>query len=179
MAAVPTPIDPGNIIYLKDWLTLAALLLGPLIAVLITLWRQSRDHAYAAKERLFLTLMAHRKLPPTLESIAALNLIDVVYADHPNILTNWGTLYDLAVQQQAAGQKWNHEFLLMLQNMAVVLGYKRLKVTDIDRFYFPTNLGQGVEGQAKIAEEWLRILKASKSFASDAEPESGPDQPSL
>jgi hypothetical protein len=113
--------------------------------------------------------MAHRKLPPTAEWAAALNLIDVIYADHPNILGNWAVLYDEAMQQKAGSQKWNHEYLSLLQNMAFALGYDHLKLTDIDRFYRPQNLGDLATNQTTLAAELLRVLKASKSFASDTE----------
>jgi hypothetical protein len=43
---------------LKDIVAVIALILGPVIAVLITFWCQRRRQKYDAKERLFLGLMA-------------------------------------------------------------------------------------------------------------------------
>ena len=56
--------------------TVIALVAGPAIAVLITLWYQRRTEKRAAKERLFVTLMAHRKsVPPAPDWTSALNLM--------------------------------------------------------------------------------------------------------
>src|SRR6185312_16955827 len=95
------PTDPGNIMYVKDWLTLAALILGPTLAVWLTLNFQKRTEKRAAKDRLFMTLMAHRKSTPNLEWATALNLIDVVYSGHPTIVGKWHSMYNLATAGQA------------------------------------------------------------------------------
>ena len=68
--------------------TIIALIVGPVAAVCITLWYQRRTEKRAAKERLFMTLMAHRRsFPPPPDWTNALNLIDVVYADSPIIVS--------------------------------------------------------------------------------------------
>jgi hypothetical protein len=64
-----------------------AIVLGPLLAVGITLWWQGRKEKRDAKERLFLTLMAQRRaFPPAIEWVNALNVIDVVFADHSQVV---------------------------------------------------------------------------------------------
>jgi hypothetical protein len=157
--------DPGSIIYLKDWLTLGALLLGPILAVWWTLNHQKRAEKRNAKERLFMTLMAHRKSPPNLEWATALNLIDVVYSNYPNIVALWHSMYEIASQGQAGGERWNHVHLSMLSKMATVLGYKGLEQTDIDKFYFPQAQADLDKRQQDVATEFLRALKASKNFS--------------
>lgn len=110
--------DPGSIIYLKDWLTLGALLLGPILAVWWTLNHQKRAEKRNAKERLFMTLMAHRKSPPNLEWATALNLIDVVYSNYPNIVALWHSMYEIASQGQAGAsagitfRAWSRRILI-------------------------------------------------------------------
>ena len=50
---------------------------GPIAAVGITLWHQTRKQRRDTKERLFLTLMAHRKsIIPTQEWVSALTKSD-------------------------------------------------------------------------------------------------------
>ena len=57
----------------KDVVTIIALILGPLIAVMITLWSQKRTERRSAKWQLFVTLMANRKGGPSREWVNAIN----------------------------------------------------------------------------------------------------------
>jgi hypothetical protein len=136
--------DPAATWYLKDYATIFALFSGPVIAVMITFWKQKRDQKRNAKERLFITLMGHRKsIVPTQDWATALNLIDVVYADHPNIVKKW------------------HDALDLLASMAQVLGHKSLNQTDIDKFYTPQIHGDQSTLQTDLQNELLRVLKAT------------------
>jgi hypothetical protein len=45
--------------------------------------------------------------------------------------------------------------------MAIVLGYQRLKQTDIDRFYAPQAFGDQAAMQGDLQKELLRVLKAT------------------
>jgi hypothetical protein len=45
---------------IKDIVTIIALIVGPVIAVIITLWSQKRSEKRLAKRQLFVTLMANR-----------------------------------------------------------------------------------------------------------------------
>src|SRR5690606_8061294 len=98
-----------------------------------TLWYQRRIIKWDAKQRRFITLMAHRKSnPPTFEWVNALNLVDVVYAAHPKVVTLWHDLYTILSTQPPNLQAQSHKYLELLSAMAVVLGYRSLTVTDID-----------------------------------------------
>lgn len=122
----------------KDIATVTALILGPVIAVLITFWYQRRRQKYDAKEKLFLGLMAQRRInPPTFEWANALNVIDVVFADNRAVVEKWHDLYKIVDQPQINWSQWGHTYIELLSEMAKVLGYRRLQQTDIDRFYAP------------------------------------------
>ena len=158
--------DPATI-YLKDWLTLVALLLGPVAAVAVTLWYQRRSEKRAAKHKLFVTLMAHRKSShsPDPEWATALNLIDVVFHDDQDVVALWHTCYDILEQRQAGTPRWVHAHLKLLAAMAKALGYKSLTETDIDKFYIPQGQADLKNRQAEAQNEFLRVLKASHSFS--------------
>jgi hypothetical protein len=151
---------------MKDIVTIIALIVGPVAAVCITLWYQRRTEKRAAKERLFMTLMAHRRsFPPTPDWVGALNLIDVVYADNPNIVRQWHSLYDILIQGPLNMPRFNHQYLELLSSMATSLGYRSLQQTDIDKFYAPQALGDQFALNAEIQKESLRVLKATHSIA--------------
>jgi hypothetical protein len=158
--------DPGTVIYLKDWLTLAALILGPVIAVMWTLAHQDSREKKAAQQRLFVTLMAHRKsIPLSPEWAQSLNLIDVIYADYPKVVAKWHSLYDVVCTSPLNEAKFQHGSLELMSEIAKALGYKSLQQTDIDKFYVPEAHSKQAGRIYEVQTELLRVLKASKSMS--------------
>lgn len=151
----------------KDYATVIALIAGPVIAVLITLWYQKRNSRYEAKQRLFAVLMAHRRsIPVTTEWVQSLNLTDVVFQDCASVVRKWRELYDLMnyPQDQINWNQVGHVRIELLSEMALSLGYTRLKQIDIDRFYMPQVLVDQSTMQGEIQTEFLRVLKATQSL---------------
>src|ERR1051325_3654112 len=152
-------------IYLKDWLTLIALLLGPLLAVWWTLWYQARMERRNIKFRHFITLMGHRKsIPISPDWALALNLIDVVYADDPRIVAKWHALYEVLCTKPLDETKFQHASLELMSAIARSLGFSELEQTDIDKFYVPDQHAAQASRNFEVQTEALRVLKASKSF---------------
>jgi hypothetical protein len=146
-------------------MNIIAVILGPIIAIVITLLYQSHKEKREAKFKLFLNLMAHRKSnPPTFERVNSLNLIDVVFADHPKVLQLWHEYYDLLHIQPPNFELWEHKHIDMLSEMAQALGYKKLKQTDIEKFYTPVAHGTQAELNEKMQREFLRVLENTASF---------------
>jgi hypothetical protein len=147
--------------------TVIALIAGPTIAVALTLWYQRRGEKRSAKERLFAVLMAHRgSIPPTVEWANALNLIDVVFQDNLPVVNKWRELYDL-LNRPTVQINWGqvgHGRIELLSEMATALGYRRLKQTDIDRFYAPQAHADQATIQGDLQKEFLRVLKDTKSL---------------
>jgi len=146
-------------------MNILAVITGPVLAVIITLCYQNRKEKRGDKIRLFLSLMAHRKsTPPTFERVNSLNLIDVVFADHPKVLQLWHEYYDLLHTQPSNYEQWEHKHIDMLSEMAQALGYKKLKQTEIEKFYTPVAHGTQAELNEKMQRELLRVLEHSESF---------------
>lgn len=149
---------------IKDIATIVALVLGPVIAVVITLWSQKRSERRLAKLQLFVTLMANRRAAPSREWVNALNLIDVIYANETRIVQLWHQLYDALNIQPFNNQTFTHKYLDLLSAMANSLGYSSLKQTDIDKFYMPQGLGDQAALSIDTQKEWLRVLKATSTL---------------
>ena len=146
-------------------INIIAIVLGPIIAVLITLIYQSDKEKRGAKTRLFITLMAHRKsYPPTMAWVESLNLIDVVFAKHPKVLGLWHEYYDCLHESTTDYIKRDHKYLELLFEMANTLGYKNLQQTDIDKFYSPKAHGSQSELNYKLQTELLRVLESTSSL---------------
>lgn len=150
-----------------EWATLGGLVFGPVLAVWISLWYQNRAQSRNAKQHLFLTLMAHRKATsPPLEWANSLNLIDVVYPEHPKVVRLWHDLYEILGQRPEVNwQAWNHKHLELLSEMAKVLGYQNLQQTDMDKFYIPAAHGNLAKMQSDLAVELLRVLKSTERLS--------------
>jgi hypothetical protein len=79
-----------------DIINIIAIITGPLFAVLITLWWQERKEKRDKKINLFTMLLAYRKTyPVSPEWARGLNLIDVVFQNHPRVLELWHQYYDM------------------------------------------------------------------------------------
>jgi len=135
-----------------------AIFLGPVTAVCITLWVQTRREKRAAKRQLFLTLMSERKSLAISPQVAnALNTIDVVFFDNDQALALWHKYY--ALLSQPPSEERGHTWLELLAVMAADLQYPNLKHTDLDKFYIPQGHVDQLEFQREFQREWLRVLK--------------------
>lgn len=74
--------------------TVVATLIGPIAAVLITLWYQRRDQQYQRRLAVFRSLMQWRANWLNAEWVGALNMIPVEFAGHPEIMTSLSSLLD-------------------------------------------------------------------------------------
>lgn len=146
-------------------INILAIILGPIIAVIITLAHQNHKEKRDTKMRLFLTLMAHRKsFPPTFAWVESLNLIDVVFAKHPKVVQLWHEYYDYLHEETKDYTKRDHKYLELLSVMAKTLGYKNLQQTDIDKFYTPIAHGDQAALNYKVQIEFLRVLQNTGAF---------------
>lgn len=145
---------------LQTWITALAIFIGPLSGVLFTLWFQARKERKDQKQRLFLTLMAHRKSnPPTFDLVNGLNLIDVVFSEHRQVVTLWHEYYDLLCQTPVNWHLAESKYLDLLSEMAKVLKYSDLSQTDISRFYSPIAHGNQAQLSISTQLELLRVLQ--------------------
>lgn len=151
-----------------------AILFSPVIAVGVTLWYQGRRERRERKERLFTTLMANRKaFPPTYEFVAALNLIDVVFSDSPQVVRLWHEYYDLLGSEGNYSAR-QHKYIELLSEMARKLGYKRLQQTDIDKYYSPQAHVDQSELQYQLQRELLRVLQGTGELRAEPREPSPP-----
>ena len=146
-------------------INIIAIIVGPLLAVLITLWWQERKEKRDAKLRLFVTLMAFRKsYPVSYEFANQLNLIDVVFADTPKVAALWHKYYSLLQRQNPdtlQQQEQTHKYLELMSTMAAALGFHHLQQTDIDKFYIPQVHMNQTHLNWECQNEWLRVLKST------------------
>ncbi|MEO9102380.1 MAG: DUF6680 family protein, partial [Burkholderiaceae bacterium] len=114
-------------------ITGAAIILGPLIGVIFTLWSQRMKERRDAKRQLFLTLITERnQILVSKETTRALNQIDVVCSDNPQVKALWHNYHRLLPHPRS--QEHHHTWLELLAAMAADLKYTKLSQVDLDKF---------------------------------------------
>jgi hypothetical protein len=144
-------------------MNIIAVIIGPIIAVIITLWYQTRKEKIYLKHRSFVLLMAHRKsIPPNYAMVEVLNTLDVVFANNRKVVDLWHKYYSLL--SQPPSQEREHTWLELLTAIANDLHYPTMKQTDLDKFYIPQVHADQFIITAKVQQELLRVLENTASL---------------
>ena len=160
-----------------------AILISPIAAVLVTLHWQKRKTKQDMKDRLFITLMAERKsYPPSYDLVKALNLIDVVFYDSPEVIKAWHEYYNslVSANTEVEFQERQRKYLDLIHAIAQSMGYEKLKQTDIDKFYTPIAHGNQAVLNEKLQTELVRVLENTERFLVAKKPDASliePKQP--
>lgn len=72
--------------------TLIAILVGPVLAILVSRWLDNAREERARKMDIFRTLMRTRRTPVYPEHVGALNLIEIEFAKDEQVMTAWKAL---------------------------------------------------------------------------------------
>ncbi|MGA2330778.1 MAG: DUF6680 family protein [Syntrophales bacterium] len=147
-------------------INLFALLFSPLIAVLVSVFLQSKQAKNGEKKVIFSTLIATRHSPINDQTVRALNMIDVVFYKNKNVRRLWREYYDMlhntGLNNELGYKTRQTKNLELITEMAKDLGYsKEITALDVERVYYPVGLGQAFTRSEEIANELLRVLKAS------------------
>jgi hypothetical protein len=158
-----------------DVLTIVAIALSPLIAVLVTVWlarsKETRDH----KLNLLGTLIGSRHAPTGDDTIRALNLIDVVFYNAPRVRALWheyfGMLNNAGLNNPLGIAQRQKKNLEMITEMAKVLGYgDAITHLDVDRVYYPIALEERARRDATITDGFAKLLETATATAAKPAP---------
>lgn len=152
-----------------DALTLsniAAILLSPVIAVLITLWHQRRQQKRDSRMYILTTLFANRHFPTSEACVQALNMIDVAFLKNKRVRQLWREYFEMlgnsGLDNQPGYEQRQEKNRDLIYEMARSLGYHgAITHNDMQRIYIPRGLGMAAARQEELANELLRVLKAS------------------
>ena len=151
-------------------MTTIAIILGPIFAVIITLFYQRYKEKRDFKHHIFYDLMSQRKsFPISQEIVRELNLIDVGFSNNPKVLSLWHDYYQM-LHQKADDRLYKlqeQKFVELLSEIAHDLGYKNLQQVDIDKFYTPMAHVNQFEYNVKLQAELLRVLENTSKFETE------------
>jgi uncharacterized protein DUF6680 len=161
---------------LVDWLTITAILLGPIIAIRLQTFIEKRRNDYGRKERIFKTLMATRATRLSLEHVQALNMIDIEFYDrkvkrsrkNKVVVDAWKEYLDHLSDKGMSPELWNNKsnelFIELMHAMSIALGYDFDRTAIKNTSYMPTAHGAELDEQAVIRKGFAAIFKGEKIF---------------
>jgi hypothetical protein len=113
----------------ETWAIVAATGLGPILAVVVSLFREAAAAKYNRRLHVFRTLMATRKLGISADHVNALNLVEVDFYKCPKVEKAWNSyknhLNDTSKPEDEAWHETKERLLAnLLFEIAAVLGFK-------------------------------------------------------
>ena len=158
----------GEKMTINDYLTLAALIIIPIVAVVIAQWLQNRSEKRKDKMQIFKTLMTSRIYGWTPDSVNALNIIDIVYSDDNKVRAAWKDLndkYQVTNPDQQHLKKIENAQYKLLEAMAISLGYKdKITWETIQNPYMPVGMAQQIEAQKNMQQAYYSAINGVNNF---------------
>ena len=169
-----TAADWIDLLKKADWAVVFATLVGPILAVLITRWR---DRVTTKKDRqlyIFRVLMATRRQKINLEHVQALNLIEIDFYNCTPIQTAWRAYLDhlstpdpgrpLSQDEFLARDKTQQDLLTkLLSEMAKYLGFSNIDQIDIRNGGYAPDGWRFRDQQAGRAQDYLIAMSEGRA----------------
>jgi hypothetical protein len=150
-------------------LAILAMFLGPVVAVLITRYIDSRRETRQRRWEIFRTLMGSRMMLTSADFVGALNLVEVEFQGQRPVLEAWKTLMEhYAKPEWNSGNKEAEERLTLelrdklarlLHAMATSFG---LKIDQLDIFrggYLPRAWEENAAANQKMNQDLLQFVR--------------------
>lgn len=174
----PSPITFLSI-PLEAWLTIAAIIIGPVAALLI----QKRLERFHAKEerrvKIFRDLMANRAGRLSLPYVQSLNGIETEFYGETKVIERWRTLVDHLYTAHDPitdpnSLRWNDRTTELLGDLLYEMGeainYHFDKVTLKRNVYYPTGWNMIETEQTKLRQAAVKVFEGEKPLRVEVMP---------
>ena len=160
-------------IKLEGWLTIIAIILGPLLAFAVQHWRDLRREERARKLEVFRQLLLTLKVPMAPRHVDAINSIPLEFRSESEIIRAW-RLYtshlNNGIMLRQEPQRWGERKLDLLVDLTEKIGrhlnYEHLdEATLRDNLYVPQGYSDVEEQLRQIREAWLQVLNGQRPLA--------------
>lgn len=153
---------------MMEILNIIALIFVPICAVVIGQKLQERAQKRNDKMQIFKTLMTSRIFGWTNESVQAMNLIDIVFADDETVRKQWKVCFDkMCVENPTETElsKIKTEREKLLETMAKSMGYKDIITWEaIQNPYIPKGMTELMAQQQAYQENQSVIMEQMKNM---------------
>lgn len=153
-----------------DWLMIAAVLFGPIIAVQLTRHLDNKREVRDRKLQVFKTLMATRAYTVSWDHVVALNRIDLEFdgrnRKEKEVIEAWKEYLDLLGNRDISPEHWDLKridlLVELLHKMAQVLDYDFNKTHIKNSSYSPIIHGNIEEQQEAIRRGLIELLRGER-----------------
>jgi hypothetical protein len=160
-------------IKLESWLTIAAIVIGPLLAFAVQHFRDRRRDDKARKRQIFQQLLLTLKLPMSPKHVDALNSIPLEFYSASAVMQAWREYTSHLNNSQMLrnnNQGWGERKLELLITLAYEigksLGYDHIdKATLRDNVYMPKGYEDTEEQSRQIRAALLQVLRGERPIA--------------
>ena len=164
----------SNLQFWFNVLTIIAIILGPIFAVIVT--RSIDNFRYNAQRKLdiYKTLMRTRKMPIHADHVGALNLIEVEFSKNKNVVSAWKAyLGNLGNPMPAAEDKERYEDFLkkrdslltkLISDIASALGIKVEQLDILEGNYVPKVWNDDHWDQLLVRKYLINVLSGRASL---------------
>lgn len=149
------------------WVNLTAILLGPILAVVVAQYIEFRRNAYERRMAVFRDLMRYRRTSLSSEYVGALNLVEVEFSRHADVISAWRSLYEHLGAPRTANatyqenKAWNEKtdrlHVLLIHSIARSAKLP-LEQLDIIAGYVPQAWQDNEDRQSAIQNSLLNVL---------------------
>lgn len=146
---------------------LIAIIVIPILAVIIGQKLQEEAQKRNDKIKIFKTLMTSRIYGWTTDSVEALNLLEIVFADDKAVCEQWKVYYDkLCVENPNDTElsKIKKENDKLLEIMAKSLGYKNITLATIQNPYMPKGMTDLIAQRQKYQTDQSDVMEFVKNM---------------
>ena len=155
---------------LNNVLTIAAIFLGPIVAVRLTRYLDDRKETRGRKLHIFKVLMATRGTALSPLHVEALNLIDLEFSaknkKEKEVINAWKAYLDHLGSPGAESEQWGIRrvdlHVELLHKMANVLRYDFDKTHIKNAAYFPRGHGELEDDQTAIRRGFRELLEMKR-----------------
>ena len=157
------------------WITIAAIIVGPVFAVIIAQVLQRREESKQRKLFVFRALMTSRKTPLSPERVTALNLVEIEFFRHARVLSKFRELLEIyndlprwespdeATKQQTI-EKVDDKSAELLGEIGRCLGYKLENLELLRGGYYPRAFSYVEQQQHSIREFLVALNEGRRSL---------------
>jgi hypothetical protein len=135
-------------IKLSDWLTMIAIVVGPLSAVAITLWIEGRRRVRERRLYILRMLLTTRHMPADPQYNAAINLIPAEFDDRSKVMEAWRKYHEKVNEHVDASHETDHQMRTTAAQSGMIF--------QIMRSVGLTNLSEGdIQTQAYVSQGFV------------------------
>jgi len=157
-------------INLEGWLTIAAIVLGPVLAFAIQHWRDGRRDARKRRLQIFQQLLLTLKVPMAPRHVDALNSVPLDFSSDSKVMRAWRLYTSHLVDRnmhrnnpQGWGERKFDLLVDLASEMGGNLGYDHIdKATLRDNIYVPQGYEDQEEEFRQMRTTMLQVLRGEK-----------------